>query len=291
MIDAKRREALSRLLAKCRVRVSHLELVDHALTHTSYAHEQKGGYADSNEKLEYLGDAVLGLVVSEYIYRRFPDLDEGGLSKIKGHVVSEAVLSKVARDLGLGQFLRLGKGEEHSGGSKRDSTLADAFEALVGAFYLDGDLHSVRSFILRQLEPVITESKSDTIAKDYKSALQEFVQKKFRSSPRYEVLRELGPQHRKEFEVQVKVNGEVYGVGRGKNKKQAQQAAAEQAWARLSSAPGGHEPLSVERPSLGGEWSDRPVRRSGRSRRRRRGGPLRTKSLESGLREVHEDTS
>lgn len=234
MIESKRREALAKLLAKCRMRVNHLELVDHALTHTSYAHEKHGKAEDSNEKLEYLGDAVLGLVVSEFIYRRYPDADEGGLSKIKGHVVSAAVLSKVAKELGVGQYLLLGKGEESSGGKQRDSTLADAFEALIGAFYLDGDLQSVSSFILRLLEPSIKDSKSEKTVNDYKSALQELVQKKFRTSPRYEVIKELGPEHKKVFEIQVKIQGEIYGLGKGNNKKQAQQAAAEKAWENLA---------------------------------------------------------
>lgn len=223
------------MLAKCGMRVNHLELVDHALTHTSYVHEQHGDSNDSNEKLEYLGDAVLGLIVSEFIYRRFPDLSEGDLSKIKGRVVSAAVLSGVAKDLGIGNYLRLGKGEESSGGKTRESSMADALEALIGAFYLDGDLHSVSSFVLRILGPVITESRSDKIVKDYKSALQEFVQKKYRTSPRYEVVKETGPQHKKVFEIQVKIQGEVYGAGHGSNKKQAQQDAAEQAWGRLHS--------------------------------------------------------
>lgn len=225
---------MAKLLSRCGIRVNHLVLVDHALTHTSYAHEQKASTMDSNEKLEYLGDSVLGLVVSEYIYRRYPEMDEGELSKIKGRVVSEVVLAKVAKDLGLGNYLLLGKGEEASGGKQRDSTLADAFEALIGAFYLDGDLHTVRAFILRLLEAEIAETHSDKIVKDYKSALQEFVQKKFRASPRYEVVKESGPEHKKIFEIQVKIQGEVYGVGKGSNKKIAQQDAAEQAWARVS---------------------------------------------------------
>jgi ribonuclease-3 len=129
--------------------------------------------------------------------------------------------------------LLLGKGEESSGGKQRESTLADALEALIGAFYLDGDLQSVSSFILRLLEPYIKDSKSEKTVNDYKSALQEYVQKKFRTSPRYEVLKESGPEHKKIFEIQVKIQGEIYGTGKGANKKQAQQAAAEIAWEKL----------------------------------------------------------
>ena len=207
-------------------------LLDEALTHKSHVNEAKGKQEKHNERLEFLGDAVLTLIISEYLAATCPDLSEGELSKLKARLVSEVSLAKAARRLELGMLLRLGRGEELTQGREKPSLLANAMEALLAAVYLDGGLEAARTFILRtfalELQEVQTaEGIFATV--DYKTRLQEWCQKQFDTLPNYNIVRESGPDHQKTFEVQLTVRGEVRGVGVGKSKKEAEQMAAKQA--------------------------------------------------------------
>ncbi len=205
-----------------------------ALTHSSYANEHLDEGAEHNERLEFLGDAVLELVVSEYLYRAYPDLPEGDLTKVRAGVVCEPTLAKKARELGVGNLVLLGRGEEMMGGRERDSLLADVFEALTGALYLDRGLEATRSFIVRTLAEEIDSLVNNPRSHDFKSMLQELVQQRDHTARiTYQVVQERGPDHNKVFEVVVKVNGRLYGCGRGKSKKGAEQQAAAQALEKL----------------------------------------------------------
>lgn len=202
-------------------------LLEHALTHSSYANEVRGGIT-SNERLEFLGDSVLSIIVSDHIYRRFPKMPEGELTRLRASLVCEKALCGFSRELGLGEYLKLGKGEDKGGGRERNSILADAFEAVLAAIYLDGGMEPARkhvmNFVLRELSGC-----DDDIFKDYKTALQEIIQRNPEESVTYILTGESGPDHDKRFTVEVHLNSNVIGVGTGKNKKQAEQLAAKQA--------------------------------------------------------------
>ena len=202
-------------------------LLEHALTHKSRAAEDASGGVVDNESLEFLGDAVLGLVVAEALFRRFPDSDEGQKSKIKAAVVSTAALARRAEDIDLGAYLLLGRGEEKTGGRFKQALLADAYEALIAAVYLDGGLPAAAAFLDRELSDAIEEGAGQTVVgQDYKSALQERVQALGRPLPEYRVVSESGPDHRKLFTIEVFVGGEALGSATGKAKKEAEQEAA-----------------------------------------------------------------
>ncbi len=207
----------------------HPELLAQALTHSSLAHES-GDAAPHNEQFEFLGDAVLGFVVSARLLERFPGSDEGQLSKMKAHLVSAAHLFSVAEHLDLGRFLLLGRGEEKSGGRNKRALLVDAVEALIAALYLDGGIPAAGQFVLRW---VIGEGLQHGIAafpsEDYKSALQEYVQARQFPQPRYRVVEERGPEHRKVFVVEVRMGGDRAASAEGPTKKRAEQAAAQAA--------------------------------------------------------------
>lgn len=207
-------------------------LLRQALSHSSYTNEQKEP-PDSNERLEFLGDAVLQLVVSHHLFRCCPDCAEGELTKRRAAMVCEPSLAQRARYLGLGDYLLLGKGEEMTGGRTRPSLLADAFEALVGAIYLDGEIGAAEAFIRRELVGVM-EAAAPEGRRDYKTFLQEKLQKDPENRLAYAMVEETGPDHAKHFRVQVEVNGAVWGVGDGRSKKEAEQAAAAQALERLT---------------------------------------------------------
>lgn len=200
-------------------------LIQQALTHRSLISNDEPDRV-SNERLEFLGDAVLGMVVSEELYRRFPDWSEGELTKAKSYVVSREVLAKKAEEVGLGKYLILSSGEERSGGRKRKSIISDAFEAMLGAVYLDGGLEEARRSICRFVLKDIDEILTHRFHFNYKSWLLEHVQAEGESFPEYRVLRETGPDHKKEFTVEVVVNGRVLGRGKGLSKKRAEQEAA-----------------------------------------------------------------
>ena len=214
-------------------------LLDEALTHTSYVNELKDQASKDNERLEFLGDAVLALIISEHVASASPDLTEGALSKLRSHLVSEATLATAARRLDLGRLLRLGRGEERTGGREKESILANALEAVLAAVYMDGGLEAARSFSLKAFAQELREAASHggggVLAGDYKTRLQEWCQRLYDSVPQYVTERESGPDHRKTFEVQVMVRGRVLGRGTGRSKKEAEQAAAQEAMERVKS--------------------------------------------------------
>ena len=203
------------------------DLLTTALTHSSFANEAKGGIK-YNERLEFLGDSVLGIVVSDYIYLHCPDLPEGKLTKLRASLVCEKSLYVYAKQIELGKHIRLSKGEKRSGGDDRPSILSDAFEALIAAIYLDGGIEPAEKFILRFVIPDIKSSKPKKF-KDYKTALQEIVQKNPEEKLTYVLVKETGPDHDKHFVVEVHLNSNVIGKGGGRSKKEAEQQAAREA--------------------------------------------------------------
>jgi ribonuclease-3 len=209
------------------------ELLNLAVTHRSYCAENAGFV--SNERLEFLGDAVLGLVVTDHIFERFASMPEGELAKLRASVVSAATLAEVAAELKLGEAVRLGKGEDASGGRHKSSILADALEAVFGAVYLDGGMAAVRPLILGLLDDRINRAAEGPGGHDFKTQLQELAARHFEQLPSYE-LRDEGPDHEKRFFATVFLGGVAQGHGEGRSKKQAEQAAASTAWKRLVQA-------------------------------------------------------
>ncbi|HXE79304.1 MAG TPA: ribonuclease III [Vicinamibacterales bacterium] len=208
-------------------------LLEHALTHRSHAHEDASGGAADNEALEFLGDAVLGLIIAELLFREFPMFREGQMSKVKGTLVSTASLAAAAERVGLGAALLLGRGEEKTGGRQKQALLADACEAVIAAIYLDGGLEEARRFVLRELAGAIERVRSPEFLRDYKSALQEQLQAGGRARPEYTVAGTSGPDHDKVFTVEVRIGDRILGTGRGRSKKDAEQEAARQALEKL----------------------------------------------------------
>jgi len=204
-------------------------LLEHALTHKSKAHEDATGGVFDNESLEFLGDAVLGFVVADLLYREFPHFDEGQKSKAKAALVSTTALAELAQKIGLGAYLLLGRGEEKTGGRQKQALLADGCEAVIAAIYLDGGIDAARDFILQELAQEIEHVRSPDFLRDFKSALQERLQASGRPLPDYEVTAEQGPDHDKRFQVTVRVQGEVLASAEGRTKKEAEQSAARQA--------------------------------------------------------------
>jgi ribonuclease III len=215
-------------------------LLEHALTHRSSVHEDVSGGVFDNESLEFLGDAVLGFAIADMLFREFPQHDEGHKSKLKAWLVSEPSLAQLAIELGLGDFLILGRGEEKSGGRRKEALIADSFEALIAAIYLDGGIEPAREFIARRFRPLIEEAKTTrdeaAYTSDYKSALQERLQSQERGLPEYRLVGETGPAHRKRFEVEVWVDGAPFSRGEGRSKKRAEQEAARTALDQLNAA-------------------------------------------------------
>ena len=215
------------------------ELLELALTHKSFTEFESKTGERNNEKLEFLGDAVLDMAISELLMERFPELDEGGLSKFRASLVNEDGLAHIARKMKLGDSLRMGKGEDLSGGREKPSLLADALEAVLAAIYLDSrktEGFSRVSIIIYELyHEELPEQVDSFISRDYKSELQEFVQKNLNLPANYELVNQFGPDHQKEFEMVVKVEERILGRGRGFSKKQAGQAAAQDALNRLQS--------------------------------------------------------
>ncbi len=204
-----------------------------ALTHSSYANENKGKNVQYNERMEFLGDSVLGLVVSRYIFENFPKLPEGKLTKMRAAVVCERSLWECAVNIDLGNYLILGRGEENMGGRTRMSILADAFEALIAAIYLDSGIETVREWVLGQLYETIMAASRGKMFKDYKTEFQEVAQENGDVSIRYEVVSENGPDHNKSFVVDVFLNDKKMGSGEGSSKKKAEQQAAQNALIHL----------------------------------------------------------
>lgn len=207
------------------------DLLREALTHKSYSNEHRLLY--SNERLEFLGDAVLSLIISDYLIRKFPDSLEGDLSKLRAMVVNETTLSIIAKRINIGKDLFLGKGEDQTGGREKPSILSDAIEALIAAIYLDGGIDNASSFVNRFFHEEIRNYISKGLSYDFKTALQEYCQGRFGILPRYHVSKESGPDHKKVFEVRLFIKDEPYGTGIGKTKKEAEQRAAREALERL----------------------------------------------------------
>lgn len=206
------------------------ELLITALTHSSYANENKLGVEGYNERLEFLGDSVLSLIVSQYLYKKYPHYPEGELTKIRAKVVCESSLAKAAENINLGKYLLLGKGEESTGGRYRESILADASEAITGAIYIDSDFETVNQLMLERFELNIVKAVDrGKLFNDYKTELQEILQKTNKSRLEYIVYKEVGPDHNKVFYMNVVINEIIIGTGAGKNKKEAEQAAAKDA--------------------------------------------------------------
>jgi len=207
-----------------------LGLLEHALTHRSRAHEDASGGVIDNESLEFLGDAVLGFVMADMLFHRYPTHSEGYKSKVKASIVSAASLTRLAEDIDLGRFVLLGRGEEKTGGRQKHAILADSYEALIAAIYLDGGVEAAYAFIVSQFGPLIDaagdHAAEASFTEDWKSALQEWLQAEGRGLPSYRVAAAEGPDHRKRFEVEVLVGGTVSGRAEGRSKKDAEQQAA-----------------------------------------------------------------
>lgn len=232
-LSAERVQELTELSRRLGVAFSNLTLLHQALTHTSYAYEAKTKKIIHNERLEFLGDAVLELASSTYLYAHFPKLPEGVLTKARASVVCEASLARRASELGLGDHLQLGHGEAAAGGAHRPSILADAFEAVIGAIYLDAGWQTALDYVLAQLKEELREIDRGQNLQDYKTLLQEYVQRKANQTIAYELISASGPDHAKVFELAVRINDVRCGVGMGKTKKQAEQLAAREALEKL----------------------------------------------------------
>jgi ribonuclease-3 len=213
-------------------------LLEHALTHRSRVHEDASGGVFDNESMEFLGDSVLGFVIADMLFREFPQHNEGQKSKLKASLVSSVSLAKLGERLGLGEFLILGRGEEKTGGRRKHAIIADCYEALIAAVYLDGGVEPARGFIQREFQELIAEARRTGAAAaftdDWKSALQEWLQSRGRGLPGYRLAAEVGPDHRKSFVVEVLVEGEAVASAEGRSKKEAAQAAARAALEKLT---------------------------------------------------------
>jgi ribonuclease-3 len=212
-------------------------MLEHALTHRSRVHEDASGGVFDNESMEFLGDSVLGFVIADMLFREFPQHNEGQKSKLKASIVSAASLARLAERLGLGEFLILGRGEEKTGGRRKHAILADCYEALIAAIYLDGGTVPVQGFIRRQFRDLIEEARragvDSAFTEDYKSELQEWLQREGRGLPVYRLAAELGPPHRRRFSVEILVEDQVIATAEGRSKKDAAQSAARDALTRL----------------------------------------------------------
>ena len=238
-ISSERKKSLDEIQLNINYKFKDINLINTSLTHSSYANESKMRIYENNERLEFLGDVVVNLVVSEYLYHRFSELPEGELTKKRATIVCESSLAFAARKIKLGEYLLLGKGEEATGGRGRESILADTFEALTGAIYIDGGLTNTREFLLGMFEQeVIYALSKGNLFIDYKTELQETLQKRTKSKIEYKVVKEVGPDHNKKFYMDVIVENKVIGSGMGRNKKEAEQMAAKQALDRIGKENG-----------------------------------------------------
>ena len=258
-LTKERRLALSELCSVLDVSFRDLNLLNQALMHRSYVHDVDMERGESNERMEFLGDAVLGLLVNEHLYARFTKRQEGKLTKIKSLVVSETVLARRAEELSLGTYVCLSDNERSSGGAGRPSILADAFEAVLGALYLDGGLPAARRFVESHLLDGMDKILAIDDYRNYKSIMQEHAQRKLGSRPRYRVVSAKGPEHERTFYVEVRLGGRALGRGEGRNKKEAEQMAARPALAKLGVIKGNAR--------TGGTGSSRGRRRPRRRRK------------------------
>jgi len=211
----------------------NMDLLTRAMTHSSYANENKKEKLKNNERLEFLGDSVLSIIISEYLFSHYLTLEEGQLTKIRAKIVCEASLAEASRTLKLGEFMLFGRGEALTGGRERTSILSDAFEALIAAIFLDGGMDPARRFVLDQLKPIIMDAVQGRLFVDYKTKLQEVIQIQKGNRIKYSLVREEGPDHSKIFFTEVKLNEGVIGVGSGNSKKESEQEAAKEGLKRL----------------------------------------------------------
>lgn len=216
------------LETKLNYKFNNIELLKNALVHSSYANEVRGN-THSNERLEFLGDSVLSIIVADHIYHKYPNMPEGELTRLRASLVCEKSLCALSRELSIGEYLLLGRGEDKNGGRERDSILADAFEAVLAAIYLDGGMDAAKTHIMNTVLRDLKHHGNDDTFKDYKTTLQEIIQRNPEESVTYILVDEFGPDHDKHFTVAVKLNSNVIGQGSGKSKKQAEQMAARQA--------------------------------------------------------------
>ncbi|GAB6109261.1 ribonuclease III [Fusibacter bizertensis] len=205
-----------------------------ALTHSSYSNENKKEKLKNNERLEFLGDSVLGLTISEFLFSHYAQLEEGQLTKIRAKIVCEASLGEASRNLRLGEFMLFGRGEELTGGRERTSILSDAFEALIAAIFLDGGMECARKFVLNQLMVIIEDAVQGKLFVDYKTRLQEVIQVQKGNRIKYDIVKEEGPDHAKIFFTEVKLNDLTIGIGSGHSKKESEQEAAKEGLKRLA---------------------------------------------------------
>ncbi|MDR0598872.1 MAG: ribonuclease III [Treponema sp.] len=237
-LGIERKRELRLFVKSAGIRFKNLELLNLSLIHRSVSNEFRGGEPPSrrvnNERLEFLGDAVLGVIAASLLYERFPEKSEGDLAKIKSVVVSEEILSRIALELQLDRLLILGKGEERTGGRAKKAILADAMEALIGALYLDSGFKAVLGFVSARINPEIDRVLEKKVTQDYKSLLQELSQRDYKAYPVYRLVKCTGPEHDRLFWIDVTVNGETYGPRGGRNKKSAEQDAARIAWEALT---------------------------------------------------------
>ena len=231
-VDSTRRKELAGFQKNSGLRFRRLELLDLAFCHRSFVNETTEDI-DNNERLEFLGDSVLGIVVADYLFRLLPERPEGDLAKIKSHVVSENALAAIALELGIDEIVHVGKGEELSGGRTKKALLSDSMEAVIGAYYLDAGYERAAKFILRYLRGPIETVLANRHHKDYKTLLQEIVQKRHHSYPKYVLEKKTGPDHQRTFWMNVIVQDAVFGPGKGGNKKSAEQEAARMAYEAL----------------------------------------------------------
>lgn len=236
-VSRERRDELAAFQKQAGVRFKSIELLNRALTHRSRTNEDPSRN-ENNERLEFLGDAVLGMVTASYLYRMLPDRAEGELARVKSFVVSEDTLSELALGLGIDKALLIGKGEEQSGGRTKKAILADAMEAIIGACYLDQGIDRAASFVLKVLSPEIEKVLENKHRKDYKTIVQEYVQKQHRSYPKYTVVRRSGPDHDRVFWISCIIENTEYGPAEGKNKKEAEQKAAALAYEAILASGG-----------------------------------------------------
>lgn len=220
------------LLDNLKWEYKNIDLYEQALTHSSYAHE-KNNNTGHNERLEFLGDAVLELIISDYLYKSYGFFTEGSLTKLRADFVCEASLAQLALWYDIGDYMYLGKGEDAYGGRYRPSLLADAMEALIGALYLDVGFANCYDYVITLFEPVFKVLDEGVLRRDYKTLVQELAQARYGITPVYRIIDERGPDHQKVFVSQVSLKSEVIGTGAGKSKKEAEQIAAKQAWHKI----------------------------------------------------------
>jgi ribonuclease III len=237
-MDEQRMQNLGKLEQELGYCFRDIALLENALTHRSFVNENPGLPLKDNERLEFLGDAVLELTITDMLMRRFPDYAEGQLSKLRASVVNEQPLAELARRFRLGDFLLLGRGEESSGGRTKASLLANALESIIAAMFLDTGFDRTAAFIGRLFTPLIGEGAAAAVYCDYKTAVQEVCQIRFRDVPRYALISETGPDHDKRFETSLVIGAQVIATGTGRNKKEAEQQAAKSALEALQTLPG-----------------------------------------------------